>query len=618
MVYKYKPVQSKNRRRAYTPEDLRNALKAIEDGMSLRNAMIRFKVPRNTLHRYMKLNTNKESPSFLNMGHPTALLLHEERVLAQNFASMADWGCPLSHMDIKMVVKDYLTRSGRDVPCFKNNVPGKDWVNSFIKRYSHILSKRMCQNISRKRAEISSESVNKFFDNITPLLEGVPPSNIINYDETNFSNDPGASKLVFRRGIKYPERVLNVTKTSYSVMFAGSAAGDILPPYVVYKGQRLEARWTEGGPHMCRYNVSKSGWFDSSTFLDWFKCQLVPFCRNLEGKKVVIGDNLPAHLNEEVFELCNSHNITFTFLPPNTTHLMQPLDVAFFGPMKSKWRAVLLDWKKGLGKNLQTLPKDWFPRLLGSLIAELNPSTERNMKSAFAATGLYPLDRQRVLKKLDKEAPTTSTDVIGQATSLVAQALLVKLKEVRSPPEPPPGSVIVKRRKRIHLTPGKSHTEVKINEATATSKPALTKTKRALSFNEPSESESESDSSEENPTASHSKTVEELPLPAASVECESLSINDFILIKFEIPNQAAKFYVARVEEPLNDDEFVVECLRKTSDSKNITFHYPPQSDISSIYASSIQRKLTLKCERRGKLEFSQRDNRLLMKLSNLG
>ena len=63
----------------------------------------------------------------------------------------------------------------------------------------------------------------------------MPLSNIVNYDETNLSDDPGKRKVIIRRGTKYPERVINSSKSSTSVMFAAAADGTILPPYVVYK-----------------------------------------------------------------------------------------------------------------------------------------------------------------------------------------------------------------------------------------------------------------------------------------------------------------------------------------------------------------------------------------------
>ena len=311
----------------------------------------------------------------------------------------------------------------------------------------------MCQNINKRRAEISIEVVNKFFDNISHVLEGVPPTNIINYDETNFTNDPGKSQMIFRRGIKYRERVMNFSKTSYSVMFAGSVTGELLPPYVVYKGKRLQDRWTEGGPHGCRYNVSKSGWFDADTFYDWFKTLLLPFCKNLQGHKVVIGDNLSSHMHQDVFDLCNANKISFVFLPANTTHLLQPLDVVFYGPLKRKWRETLVNWKKTFGKNLATLPKDCFPRLLSDLLQSINNQVPHNMSMGFQATGLCPLDRERVLQKLRREPKQEDME---NARDLVSHTLMHKLQEICSPPTE--ANNAPKQRKSIKLTPGKSHT----------------------------------------------------------------------------------------------------------------------------------------------------------------
>jgi hypothetical protein len=195
--------------------------------MSIRDAALLHNVPCNMLQRYVNKRKSTENPSndFLHVGHQISLLAHEERVIAQNLAVMADWGCPLTHLEIQMAVRDFLNKSGRKVIRFKNNMPGIDWANNFIIRHKHLLCTRMCQNINKRRAEISTEFVNKFFENISHVLEGVPPTNIINYDETNFTNNPGKSQMIFMRGIKYPDKVMNFSKTSYLVMFAGIAAG---------------------------------------------------------------------------------------------------------------------------------------------------------------------------------------------------------------------------------------------------------------------------------------------------------------------------------------------------------------------------------------------------------
>ena len=66
---------------------------------------------------------------------------------------------------------------------------------------------------------------------------------------------------------------------------------------------------------------------------------------NLEGTKAVIGDNLSAHFSESVLQVAEENDIKFICLPPNSTDKTQPLDVAFFGPMKAAWKHVLLDFK---------------------------------------------------------------------------------------------------------------------------------------------------------------------------------------------------------------------------------------------------------------------------------
>lgn len=123
------------------------------------------------------------------------------------------------------------------------------------------MSFRLCQNIKRARAAISPETINEYFDRLEVELVNIPPSHIINYDETNLSDDPGRSKIIARRGCKYPERVMNSTKSSISVMFSATGDDHILPPYVVYRALNLYESWREGGPEGSRYNRAKSGWF---------------------------------------------------------------------------------------------------------------------------------------------------------------------------------------------------------------------------------------------------------------------------------------------------------------------------------------------------------------------
>jgi hypothetical protein len=79
-----------------------------------------------------------------------------------------------------------------------------------------------------------------------------------------------------------------------------------------------------------------------------------------EDIKVLLGDNLAAHMSPYVTERCAQHNIRFCFLPENSTHILQPLDVSVFGPLKREWRTILRAWKEECAKkgvHYPTLPK---------------------------------------------------------------------------------------------------------------------------------------------------------------------------------------------------------------------------------------------------------------------
>lgn len=409
-----------------------------------------------------------DNPAKIPGRQPVFTEEEENRFVAHAIA-LSSFGFPITTFDLRCVVNAYLERTGRRVPVFREgNFPGKEWARSFMERHKQILSARMSKNITYARASTDREVIDMYFSNLEKELEGIPPENQWNYDETNLVDDPGSKKVITRRGAKYPEKIQNASKACTSIMVCGNAVGELAPIYVNYKSEKLWSTWTENGPMGARYNRTKSGWFDHRVFEDWFISLMLPILKKQDGTKAIIGDNLSSHLSLEVLRLCEENDIKFIALPPNSTHLLQPLDVAFFRPLKSHWRDVLTIWKKTTsGSRCMNVPKDEFPRLLKELIAALEPDAKNNLKSGFRKTGIFPLDKTKVLQRLPKAVLQES---LGLMIDHVGEVFIEELNKRR---EEVTKIRATRRRKKLNVPPGKSIGFADVEEA-STSKEATT------------------------------------------------------------------------------------------------------------------------------------------------
>ena len=106
---------------------------------------------------------------------------------------------------------------------------------------------------------------------------------------------------------------------------------------------------------------------------------------------------------------CERHNVKFIYLPPNSTHLTQPLDVAYFKPLKTSWCRILNDFQ--IAKNGQkesAIPKDIFLQLLSQLVKAIEEGNGiANLIKGFKKCGIAPIDVTPLLARIS--GPENST-----------------------------------------------------------------------------------------------------------------------------------------------------------------------------------------------------------------
>ena len=116
-------------------------------------------------------------------------------------------------------------------------------------------------------------------------------------------------------------------------------------------------------------------------------------------------DGHSSHYTPEAIKIAAENDIALFYLPPNTTHMAQPLDVSFLGSLKKHWSNVC---HKYMSENLEkVVTKLKFSSLLHEAwFQSVQPET---IRSGFRKVGIYPFDA-KAIKPLTSSQVTASEE----------------------------------------------------------------------------------------------------------------------------------------------------------------------------------------------------------------
>lgn len=278
----------------------------------------------------------------------------------------------------------------------------------------------------------------------------------------------------------------------------------------------------------------------------------IPFVKkmklNVDQQKVVlIGDNLSSHFTAEVLSACRDNNILCVCVPLNSTHLTQPLDVAFYGPLKKYWRPILDTWKKKVNKKSQTVTKECFPSLLKKLYCQVaSDDNSRNLVSGFRKCGIYPLDRLQVIDRLPQKKSMLA-QTLEETVQMVSESVIDMLKELRPDLSKKPRM----KKSKVNVAPGKSIQYEDLIEPGGLSESEAGSDDEALyAFN--------SDIDDNDVCEEDDKKI------GYAVLVDTPCVNDFVVVKLstsKVKNE--KFAVAKIVK-ISDDAFSVKNVYKNS------------------------------------------------------
>jgi hypothetical protein len=117
--------------------------------------------------------------------------------------------------------------------------------------------------------------------------------------------------------------------------------------------------------------------------------------RQVGAYRLLILDSHRSHLNQDFKDYCLEHKILTLYMPPHSSHILQPLDVVCFSLLKLKYSQRVRDLAR---RRVFYINKEGFlPAFKGAFF---DVFTYNNCKKAFEAPELVPLNAQRVVNRL--------------------------------------------------------------------------------------------------------------------------------------------------------------------------------------------------------------------------
>jgi hypothetical protein len=352
-----------------------------------------YNVPRSTLQARLQGTPAKHETTSVNL----KMSLVEEQSLVEWILDLDRRGFPPHIIDVRRMADTLLANRGQNPP---PPAVGKCWVSRFISRQSELQTKWNRKFHSQRAKCEDPVTIRAWFKLVQDTCQtyGILDEDIYNFDETGFMMGiASTSKVITSSDTIGRATVIQPGDREWvTAIECINASGWCLPPFVILKGKLHQASWYKALPPDWVLAVSNNGWTTNELGLDWVK----HFNRHTQSilkgvYRLLILDGHESHATPEFDQFCKDNKIITLCMPPHTSHLLQPLDVSCYSPLKVIYGHEASELARQGVYHVDKLEFLW-------IYQKVRPTalSESNIRSGFRATGLIPYCPERVLDHL--------------------------------------------------------------------------------------------------------------------------------------------------------------------------------------------------------------------------
>jgi len=311
------------------------ALQALENDprLSVRKAAKLYNVSRTTLTR--RQNGKHSRAEIIVKSRKLSNL--EERTIIQRVLKLESQGFPVRIGGVEDMAN--LLRRERDA-----SPVGKNWAENFIRRQPELRTQKTRSYDNQRALCEDPEKIRAWFRLVANFTAkfGIRVEDIYNFDEAGFlMGILGTTTVVTSSDRTTKPKMVQPSNREWVTVIQGiNSQGWAVPPFIVFKGKWHLASWYEkqNFPAGWRIAISENGWTTNEVTLEWLK-HFEKFTRTkiVGTYRLLVLDGHESHHSADFEEYCRTNNILTLCMPAHSSHLLQPLDIGCFGPLKKAY-----------------------------------------------------------------------------------------------------------------------------------------------------------------------------------------------------------------------------------------------------------------------------------------
>ena len=214
-----------------------------------------------------------------------------------------------------------------------------NWFRRFIKRWPELcVCTPRSLEVSRAKST-SAQVISSYFDGLQKVIKKYNLEDkshlIFNVDEKGITLIHTPPQVV--AGAEFlPNYVTSGKSVTTTILRCGIAIGTTIPPYYALAGKRLLLELLKDAAPGTDASMSDSGWSNTDIFRRFLMEHFIKYIPHREPGQLLllILDGHKSHIAIDIIEWAKQNNIVIFVLPAHISHVLQPLDVACFGPFQ--------------------------------------------------------------------------------------------------------------------------------------------------------------------------------------------------------------------------------------------------------------------------------------------